>query len=77
VRVDVLALDAALLELARVDPRQARLVELRFFAGLTLDEAAQTLRISQATANRDWRFARAWLMNRLSPRHSGSQSTER
>jgi RNA polymerase sigma factor (TIGR02999 family) len=64
--IDVLALDDALTELAKVDQRQAHLVELRFFAGLTLDEAAQTLDVSLATANRDWRFARAWLFNRLS-----------
>jgi RNA polymerase sigma-70 factor, ECF subfamily len=66
VGLDVMALDNALTNLASVDQRQARLVELRFFAGLTLEEAAQTLDISLATANRDWRFARAWLLNRLS-----------
>jgi len=64
--LDVLALDEALTELGRDDPRQAQLVELRFFAGLSLGEAAQTLEVSVATANRDWRFARAWLFNRLS-----------
>ena len=64
--VDVLALDEALTELSKDDPRQAQLVELRFFAGLSLAEAAQTLDVSVATANRDWRFARAWLFNRLS-----------
>jgi RNA polymerase sigma factor (TIGR02999 family) len=66
VDLDVIALDDALTDLARVDQRQAKLVELRFFAGLTLPQAAQTLDISLATANRDWRFARAWLFNRLS-----------
>ena len=65
--LDVMALDEALTELGRVDERQVRLVELRFFAGLTLQEAADTLGMSLATANRDWRFARAWLFNRLSP----------
>jgi RNA polymerase sigma factor (TIGR02999 family) len=64
--IDVLALDDALNELASVDERQAKLVELRFFVGLTLPEAARMLEISLATANRDWRFARAWLFNRLS-----------
>ena len=59
-------LDEALTELGRDDPRQAQLVELRFFAGLSLGEAARTLDVSVATANRDWRFARAWLFNRLS-----------
>jgi RNA polymerase sigma-70 factor (ECF subfamily) len=64
--IDVMALDAALTELGRIDERQVRLVELRFFAGLTLQEAADALGMSLATANRDWRFARAWLFNRLS-----------
>jgi len=63
--VDVLAIDAALATLAAEDERQARLVELRFFGGLTLEEAADALSISLATANRDWRFARAWLATRL------------
>ncbi len=58
---DILALDAALEALARVDPRQARLVECRFFAGLSVAEAAEVLGISEATALRDWRAARAWL----------------
>lgn len=62
---DLLALDAALTELGRVDPRQARLVELRYFAGLSMEEAAASESISLATANRDWRFARAWLQRRL------------
>jgi RNA polymerase sigma factor (TIGR02999 family) len=64
--VDVLSLDKALAELATVDDRQAKLVELRFYVGLSLKETARTLNISLATANRDWRFARAWLFNRLS-----------
>ena len=64
--VDVLAVDAALRELADEDKRQAQLVELRFFGGLTLEEAASTLGVSLPTAKRDWRFARAWLARRLS-----------
>ena len=64
--VDVLAVDAALKELALEDARQAQLVELRFFAGLTLEEAASALSVSLPTAKRDWRFARAWLARRLS-----------
>jgi len=63
--VDVLAVDAALEELAAEDVRQAQLVELRFFGGLTLEEAAAALSVSLPTANRDWRFARAWLARRL------------
>ena len=65
--VDVLAVDAALTELAAENERQAQLVELRFFGGLTLEEAASALSISLPTANRDWRFARAWLVSRLGP----------
>jgi RNA polymerase sigma factor (TIGR02999 family) len=63
--VDILALDDALEELARLDPRQARLVELRFFGGLTQAEAAQAVQVSLATANREWATAKAWLYRRL------------
>ena len=63
--VDLIALDRALEELAALDERQARLVELRFFGGLTADEAALALSVSLATANRDWALARAWLFRRL------------
>ena len=63
--VDVLALDRALEELARLDPQRARVVELRFFGGLTLDEAAEALGVSPATVTRSWRMARAWLFRRL------------
>ncbi|HEY5908437.1 MAG TPA: ECF-type sigma factor [Vicinamibacteria bacterium] len=63
--VDVLGLDEALDDLARKDDRSARLVELRFFGGLTQDEAADALCVSRATAARDWTFARAWLFRRL------------
>jgi DNA-directed RNA polymerase specialized sigma24 family protein len=48
-----------------LDERQARLVELRFFGGLTSEEAADALQVSLATANRDWALARAWLFRRL------------
>jgi hypothetical protein len=58
----VLALDEALRQFATDWPRHARLVELRFFAGLTLDDAAMTQGISRATAVRQWGFARAWLL---------------
>jgi RNA polymerase sigma factor (TIGR02999 family) len=61
----LLALDAALERLALVKPDHARLVELRFFAGLTGDEAAAVLGISAATADRAWRYARAWLQVEL------------
>lgn len=63
--IDVEALHDALEELARFDQRQARLVELRFFGGLSIEEAARELAISPATAKRDWTVARAWLRRRL------------
>jgi len=62
---DLLELDAALGELARMSPRQATLVEARFFGGMEVGEAAEFLEISEATAHRDWRAARAWLSGRL------------
>ncbi len=63
---DVEALDEALEALASIEPRQARLVELRYFGGLTIDEAAEALGVAPATAKRDWAVARAWLRRRLS-----------
>ncbi|MEP7009844.1 MAG: ECF-type sigma factor [Acidobacteriota bacterium] len=62
---DVLALDAALERLSALDARQARIVELRFFGGMTLDETAAVLEVSEATVTRDWRAARAWLKGEL------------
>ena len=64
-RVDVLDLDLALVELEALAPARARLVELRFFLGLGIDEAAQTLGISRASAIRQWRHTRGWLRRRL------------
>jgi RNA polymerase sigma factor (TIGR02999 family) len=62
---DLLALDQALERLEKLDPRCARLIELRFFGGLKEREAAEVLGISLATLKRDWTFARAWLIRRL------------
>jgi DNA-directed RNA polymerase specialized sigma24 family protein len=62
---DLLDLDAALDELAALDERRASLVELRFFGGLSIEEAAGALGISLATANRDWVTAKGWLYRRL------------
>src|SRR5215217_3429053 len=62
---ELIALDEALTELAEKHPKKAKLVELRFFAGLSNREAARELDISTSTANRDWAFARAWLYRRL------------
>jgi RNA polymerase sigma factor (TIGR02999 family) len=64
--VDLVALDDALGGLARLDPQQARIVELRFFAGLTVEEAAEVLRVSPATVKRDWTAAKAWLYREMS-----------
>jgi RNA polymerase sigma factor (TIGR02999 family) len=63
--VDVLALDDALARLATLDPRKARLVELRYFAGLSIPEAAAVLGISPATVGREWVVARMWLRREL------------
>ena len=65
--VDVLELDAALEKLAALDPQQARIVELRYFGGLTVEEAAEALEISPATVKRHWTIARAWLRKELDP----------
>ncbi len=64
---DLLAVDQALTRLEEVDPRAARVVELRFFGGLQDKEAAQALNVSVATLKRDWAFARAWLSTQLMP----------
>jgi len=64
--VDFVALDEALSELARVSTRQARIVELRYFAGLTVPEVGEALGMNPRTVNRDWAVARAWLRLRLS-----------
>jgi RNA polymerase sigma-70 factor, ECF subfamily len=62
---EVIALDEALTRLAQVDPRKAQVIELRFFGGLSVDDTAVVLRISPETVLRDWKFARAWLLNEL------------
>jgi RNA polymerase sigma factor (TIGR02999 family) len=64
--IDALALDEALDRLAAIDPQHARIVELRYFAGLTIEETSEALRISPATVKREWTFARAWLHHQLS-----------
>lgn len=61
----VVALHEALVELAELDPRQARIVELRFFGGLTIEEAAEILGVGHATIERDWKLAKAWLHRRV------------
>ena len=63
--LDLVALDAALDELAALDPQQGRIVELRYFGGLTIEETADALSLSPATVKREWAFARTWLYRRL------------
>ena len=63
---ELVALDEALDALAQLDPRKARVVEMRFFGGLTVEETAEVLKISAPSVLRDWKMARAWLMRELS-----------
>jgi len=69
--VEVEALDEALNSLARIDPRKARVVELRFFGGLSVDESAEVLEVSEETVTRDWRMAKTWLFRELTRRATG------
>jgi RNA polymerase sigma factor (TIGR02999 family) len=64
-QVDVLGLHEALEELKTFDPQQERIVELRFFGGLSIEETAEVLGIGHATVERDWKMARAWLRRKL------------
>jgi RNA polymerase sigma factor (TIGR02999 family) len=63
---NLIALDDALNDLARLDPQQSHIVELRFFAGLSVEETAEALGLSKATVNRHWALARAWLIREMS-----------
>lgn len=74
--LDLLALDEALRELARLDEQQARIVELRFFGGCTVNEIAELLGVGPRTVDRHWQAARAWLWSRLED-ESGSTSSPR
>ena len=68
--VELLALDDALASLAKIDPRKGRLVELRYFGGLTIEESADILGVARETAKRDWKIAKAWLFAELSPKRA-------
>jgi RNA polymerase sigma factor (TIGR02999 family) len=72
--LDLIALDDALQHLAKQDQRQARVVELRFFGGLSVDETAETLGVSTATVKNDWRMAKAWLRREISRTESDADS---
>ncbi len=74
--VDLLALDEALSELAELSETQAKIVELRFFGGLTIPDIAATLSIGARTVDREWQVARAWLFHRLSEHDSGESHVE-
>jgi RNA polymerase sigma factor (TIGR02999 family) len=63
--LDLIALDDALVELESLDPQQCRVVEMRFFGGLSIEESASALGISPATVKRDWITAKAWLKHRI------------
>ncbi len=63
--VDLLALDEALTRLAAIDERQARVVELRFFSGLNVEETAEVMEVSPATVKLDWSMAKAWLRREM------------
>jgi RNA polymerase sigma factor (TIGR02999 family) len=66
--VDLLALDEALEALSKLDPRQGRIVELRFFVGLTLEETAEVIGVAPITVRREWNLAKAWLYREMSAR---------
>jgi len=68
----VLALDSALDRLQKIDPDLARIVEFRVFAGLTIEQAADVLRVSPSTAKREWRTAKAWLVREIGPNEKTS-----
>ena len=72
--IEVLALDEALETLARIDARKSRVVELRYFGGLSIEETAEALGVSLDTAKRDWRLARAWLLTELSSKQEPGKS---
>jgi RNA polymerase sigma factor (TIGR02999 family) len=67
--IEILALDDALVALSEIDPRKSRVVELRYFGGLTVDETAEVLNTSPETVMRDWKMAKVWLIRELSRRH--------
>jgi RNA polymerase sigma factor (TIGR02999 family) len=75
--VDLLALDEALTKLANEDPAKAELVKLRYFAGLTVEEAARTLGISRATADRHWSYAKVWLYCELTEAEGPTRGSEK
>ena len=74
---DIMALDQALTQFSALYPRQSQVVELRFYGGLDVAEAAEALKISPETVKRDWRFAKTWLLRAMSGQKSGEKSGEK
>jgi len=74
---DIMALDQALTQFAALYPRQSQVVELRFYGGLDVAEAAEALKISPETIKRDWRFAKTWLLRAMSGEKGGEKSGEK
>jgi RNA polymerase sigma-70 factor (ECF subfamily) len=72
--IEVVALDRALRSLAEIDGRKSRLVELRYFGGLSVEETAEVLGVSAETAKRDWKLARAWLYTQLAGKQKSAES---
>lgn len=72
---ELIAMDEVLEQLHEIEPQQARIVELRYFAGLSLEETAETMGISRSTVAREWRMARAWLQRRLNEEPMGGISS--
>jgi RNA polymerase sigma factor (TIGR02999 family) len=74
-QTDLVALDAALMALADIDPRKAQIVEMRFFGGLTVEEIGEVLSVSTGTIKRDWRAAKAWLYHALTGEQEDGRGT--
>lgn len=70
--IEVMAVDEALMDLSRLDPQQGKVVELRFFGGLTLDETAEVMAISRSTVQREWNMAKSFLYNQLNKQNRSS-----
>ena len=68
---DLVAVDEALQQLAAIDPRKSQVIEMRFFAGLSVEETAEALHVSPDTVMRDWRLAKVWLLKQLEARRDG------
>ena len=75
-RLDLTVLDDALKTLAALDPRKSRVVELRFFGGLSIEEAAEVLQVSPETVKRDWKLAKAWLLREMGGKQDAIQTLE-